>query len=227
MVPATAPSHPATVPARRDDVRPRGRPRDPARARAILEAALEGLAEVGYDRLSMEDIAARAGVGKGALYRRWSSKGALVVDAMLQWREQVAPITAPDSGSLAGDLAAIAAEVPELDDAARRQFRVLMGLMGAATHDPALREALAESGFGRPRRAILEVLDRAVARGEIAPEIDISVVPDLVMGANLVQMVVLGEPPTREQVEHVLFDVVYPLVTRSTSRGHGPGGRSA
>ena len=99
-----------------------GRPRDPARDDAILSAALEGLAEVGYDRLSMDEIAARAHAGKGALYRRWPSKAALVVAAVMAWREQAAPVTIPDTGSLTGDIDAMIAAVPDFDEAAKRQM---------------------------------------------------------------------------------------------------------
>lgn len=196
-------------------LRPKGRPLDPARDAAILDAALAGLADVGYERLSMEEIAARARVGKGALYRRWAHKGALVVDAMLRWREQVAPLSVPDTGSLLDDLEALVAGIPDLGVAMERQIAVLVGLLGAATRDAALRHALAESGFGRPRRMILEVFERAAARGEIAPDVDLGTVADLVMGVNFVHMVLRGEPPTRARVRHVLLDVVYPLVTRT------------
>src|ERR1700685_2090770 len=64
-----------------------GRPRDQSLDQAILRATLEGLADLGYDRLSMDEIAARAHAGKGALYRRWPSKAAVVVAAMIAWRE--------------------------------------------------------------------------------------------------------------------------------------------
>ena len=69
-----------------------GRPLDPARDEAIMQAALGGLAELGYDRLSMDEIASRAHAGKGALYRRWPSKAALVVAAVSAWREEQAPM---------------------------------------------------------------------------------------------------------------------------------------
>ncbi len=192
--------------------RPRGRQLDPERDQAIVRAALEGLAEVGYDRLSMEEIAARAGVGKGALYRRWSSKADLVVAAMLRWREQVAPVTSPDTGSLLGDLEAMVAQVPDFDEAAKRQLAVLMGLVGAAARDTTLRQALVGSGLERPRRAILDVLRRAASRGEIPSEIDVELVADVVIGLNFVRMA-FGEPPDRAYVKRVLHDIVYPLVT--------------
>src|ERR1700755_628081 len=79
------------------------RSRDPA----ILDAALAALTEHGYDATNMNDIAARAGVGKAAIYRRWSSKAALMADALVHWRPDLLEDDAPDTGSLAGDLDAI------------------------------------------------------------------------------------------------------------------------
>ena len=79
-----------------------GKRLDAARDAATLHAALDGLAESGDDRLTMEDIAARAHAGKGALYRRWSSKEALVIGAVEAWRKDLAPIKLPDTGSLGG-----------------------------------------------------------------------------------------------------------------------------
>jgi AcrR family transcriptional regulator len=192
--------------------RPRGRQLDPLRDQAIMRAALEGLAEVGYDSLSMAQIASRAGVGKGALYRRWTSKAQLVIDAMVRGREQVAPFSLPDTGSLHGDLEAMVAQVPDFDEAAKRQTSVLLGLVGAATRDADLRQALADTGFEQPRRAILDVLRRAVSRGEIPPHIDIDLVPDIVLGLNLLKMV-RGELPDRAHLERVLHNIIYPLLS--------------
>src|ERR1700743_523137 len=74
---------------------------------AILEATLAGVAEQGYDRLNMDDIAARAGVGKAAIYRRWSSKAALITDVLVYWRPDLRADDAPDTGTLAGDIEAL------------------------------------------------------------------------------------------------------------------------
>ena len=194
-----------------------GRPRDPARHDAILRAALDGLAELGYDRLSMDEIAARAHAGKGALYRRWSSKAALVVAAVVAWRDQAAPLAIPDTGSLPGDLDALIAAVPDFDDAAKQQMAVFVGLAGAASRDPELRAALSDNLFARPRRVLREVLDRAVARGEIAAECQLELVPDVVLGLNALR-ILLGETPDREYVSRVLHTIVYPLVTAQPRR---------
>src|SRR5262249_3216468 len=151
-----------------NEQRRRGRPLDPSRDAAILSAALEGLAELGYDRLSMDEIAARARAGKGALYRRWPSKAALVVDALVAWREEFSPILIPDNGSLKEDFEALAASVPDFDEAARQQMGVLLGVAGAASRDSELRAALAANLLERPRRIFSTILRRAVDRGEIA-----------------------------------------------------------
>jgi AcrR family transcriptional regulator len=201
-----------------------GRRLDPSRDAAILRAALEGLVEFGYDRLSMDEIAARAHAGKGALYRRWPSKAALVVDAVIAWREQLAPLTAPDTGSLPGDLEALIDAVPDFDEASKRQIGVLVGLATAASRDPELKTALADNVLQRPRRILREVLERAVARGEIPAERDLQLVPDIVIGLNLLR-ILLGEVPDRQFVRRVLETIIYPLVTAPPpTPSHQPGG---
>ncbi len=195
-----------------DDVhRAGGRPLDPARDAAIMQAALEGLAELGYDRLSMDEIASRAHAGKGALYRRWPSKAALVVDAVSAWREEQAPMSIPDTGSLSGDLEALITAVPDFDEAARRQMGVFLGLATAAARDVELRTAFSDSVLRRPHRVLREVLQQAVARGEISAERDLELIPDVLMGLNSLR-ILLGEVPDREYVRKVFETIIYPLV---------------
>jgi AcrR family transcriptional regulator len=92
----------------------------------------------GYDRVSMDDIAARAHAGKGAIYRRWPSKAALVVDAIVWRREQMGAVTVPDTGSLRSDVEALIAAVPDFDDAGRSMMGIFLGVATAAGRDPAL-----------------------------------------------------------------------------------------
>jgi len=188
-----------------------GRQLDPSRDAAIMEAALEGLAELGYDRLSMDEIAARAHAGKGALYRRWPSKAALIAAAVSAWRDARAPLEIPDTGSLASDLDAAIAAVPESDEAAQRQMAVFAGLVSAASRDPELRDALS-AGLDRPRQVIADVLQRAVTRGEIPADRDLELIPDIIIGLNLMR-ILHGKPPDREHVHRVLKTIIYPLVT--------------
>src|SRR5689334_25411269 len=79
----------------------RGRPRDPSRDEAIIDATIDVLVRDGYDRLSMEGVAAAAGVGKTTVYRRWGSKAELVIDAMATLKPAIDTI---DTGTLEGDV---------------------------------------------------------------------------------------------------------------------------
>ncbi len=185
---------------------------DSSRDAAILRAALEGLAERGYDLLTMDEIAARAHAGKGALYRRWPSKAALVSEAVLAWREEFGPVTMPDTGSLRGDVDATLAAVPDFGGAERRQVAVLLGLVTAASRDPELRAALSGPLVDRPRRALTQMLERAAARGEIPPGRDIGLVADVVIAMSSMRFL-LGEVPDRDYLRRVFEEVVYPLVT--------------
>ena len=196
---------------------------DPSRDTAILRAVLAGLAECGYDRLSMDDIAARAHVGKAAIYRRWPSKAAVVAGAILWWRGQVAAITAPDTGSLRGDAEAVIAAVPDLTDADRGILGVIMGVATAAAHDSALAAALEEHALAQPRAALAAILARAADRGEIAPGRDLTLVPDVLLGLNLLRLVT-GRPIDRAFVRQVVEDVILPLVTAPLP-GPPPAGR--
>jgi AcrR family transcriptional regulator len=199
-----------------------GRRLDPTRDAAILQAALEGLAELGYDRLSMDEIAARAHAGKGALYRRWPSKAALVAEAISAWREQLGPFAIADTGSLAGDLDALIAAVPNFDATAKEQMTVVIGVATAASRDPELMTALSDHILARPRRLLGEVLERAAERGEIAADRDLELVPDILIGLNLLR-ILQGKAPDREFVRRVFEDIIHPLVTSPPSRADRHG----
>jgi AcrR family transcriptional regulator len=190
-----------------------GRRLDTSRDAAILRAALEALAECGYDRLTMDDVAARAHAGKGALYRRWPSKAALVVDAVVAWRHEFAPLSIPDTGSLRGDVEAVIANLPTTDVG---QVALIVGLATAASRDPELRAALSEHVLERPRRAIREMLDRAVERGEIPRDRVLDLVPDVIIGLNALR-VLTGEDADRAFFRRVFDEVIYPLATGPSS----------
>jgi len=167
------------------------------------------LVEDGYDRLSMDQIAARAHAGKGALYRRWPSKAALVVDAIVAWRLARSPADIPDTGSLRGDLDASLQEMPDFDES-DAMVGVLLGLVTAASRDSDLAAALQAHVLSVPRRAISDVLDRAVRRGEISPNRDLSLVADMIIGLNLLR-VLGGQPIDRPFMQQVIDHLVLPL----------------
>jgi AcrR family transcriptional regulator len=155
-----------------------GRPRSPECDRAILDAALALLPELGFDGFTMEAVAARAGVGKATVYRRYAGKAALVMRAAACLTEAEAP--APDTGSLRGDLSTIARNLVHLltDTPAGR---CIPEIVAALPHAPGL--AAEHAVFlSRRRAATARAVRRAVDRGEVSPGTDAELVADLVAG---------------------------------------------
>jgi len=197
---ADGPSRPGRSPGRLD------RSRDPA----ILDAALQGVAEVGYDRLTMDDIAARAGAGKAAIYRRWPSKAVVVADAIAHWRRRQGPVDPPNTGSLRGDIEALVAAVPEFDESSMGTMQVVVSVATAAMHNPVLAAALDDLVLDPPRHVVRVLLDHALARGEIPAGRDLSLIPDVALGLNVLR-VMTRRPVDRVFVRRVLEDVILPL----------------
>jgi AcrR family transcriptional regulator len=160
------------------------RTRDPA----ILNAAVAALTENGYTATNMNDIAARAGVGKAAIYRRWSSKAALITDALLYWRPDLLRDEAPDTGSLIDDFGHIIERSARNDDGLISTELVLrIALEGA--HDHVLSSALDDLILHRGRRVVMVILQQAVARGELAGERDWSLVAEAIAATVLLRVV--------------------------------------
>ena len=204
------------------DTSRRKRTRNPARFDrsldgAILSAVLEGLAERGYDRMSMDDVATRARVGKAAIYRRWPAKAVVVADAIAHWRRGLGSVQPPNTGSLRGDIDALAVAVPDLNEAEVGTMKVVIGVATAATHDPVLAAALDELVLSQPRRMIGVVLDNAVARGEIPAGRDLALIGDAALGLNILRAIT-GRPIDRVFIRRVLEDLVLPLATAPADR---------
>ena len=187
-----------------DGAAPRGRPRSPEADRAILDATVELLAERGLAAMSIEEIAARAGVGKATIYRRWPSKGLLALDAFVASFAAQQPL--PDTGTLRGDLvAALRAWVRAVT--ATPMGSVLAGLVGEAQHDPSLRAAWRDRVLEPLRRQHRIMLDRAVERGEISASVDQEVVLDLFFGAAQHRLL-LGHLPLDDAFVVDVVDVI-------------------
>src|SRR3954447_22622340 len=124
---------------------PRGRPRDPRRREAILSAAISLVAEVGYDRVTVDGLAARAGVSKPTIYRRWpGGKPEIVVEAIRAKRGAAGDL--PDTGSLRGDLLALLGAVIGSVDA-----QVAGGLISQLRSSPELAALFHDEGGGEQR----------------------------------------------------------------------------
>ncbi|MGH8898315.1 MAG: TetR/AcrR family transcriptional regulator [Egibacteraceae bacterium] len=169
--------------------RPPGRPRSAQSHQAILDAALALLAESGIQRTSVEAIAARAGVGKATIYRRWQSKEELVADAL----EQLKPDSRmPDTGNLWRDVHTFIERAVTVDEAVTRQIMAL--IIGSREHNPEFLDIYWSNCVAPRRGAIAERLERAKAAGEIRADIDADLAMDLVIGAALYR-VLLKPPP--------------------------------
>jgi AcrR family transcriptional regulator len=185
-----------------------GRPLDATRDDALRASALELLADIGYDRLTIDKIAAHAGAGKATIYRRWSGKADLIVDALMCQKGAI-PI-APDTGTLRGDLAAL---IDQSDlEGGRLDTQVMIGLVSALPHDAELRDVF-RTQLIEPHTAVLAVVfDRAVVRGEIRPvenmETIVSILPALVFH----RLIVSATVPDRAFFESIVEGVLLPLL---------------
>jgi AcrR family transcriptional regulator len=176
-----------------------GRPRSQQSHQAMLQATLELLGEVGFDRLSIEAIAARAGVGKTTIYRRYASKEELVADAILHGRgsanESVREeIVLPDTGSLQSDL----------DELVQNAAQITLSPLGRQTVATIVSSAASNPQFARiywtkylePRRKTFAVvIERAKARNEIPTDLDSDLIFDMMSGIMLYTLIF---PPTSE-----------------------------
>lgn len=119
-------------------------------------------------------------------------------------------VEAPNSGSLRGDIDALVAATPDLNESDTQMIRVVVGVATAAMHNPVLAAALDDLVLSTPRQVIRAVLDHAVARGEIPAAHDRSLIPDVALGLNILR-VITGRPIDRVYVRRVLEDVILPL----------------
>lgn len=147
---------------------------------AIEKAFFEELAAVGYGRLSVDAVARRAGVGKAAIYRRWRSKQALAADLIA--KVAVTAIDVPDTGSLRGDIREYLRNGREALTH-RLARKIIPDLIAEAVRDPEY-GALLTDLIREPRRGRgSHIFERAIERGEIAPDADIDVALDVLAGA--------------------------------------------
>lgn len=187
----------------------RGRPRDPSRDEAIIDAAIDVLVRDGYDRLSMEGVAAAASVGKATVYRRWSSKAELVIDAMATLKPAVSSI---DTGSLDGDLEELIAA--SCSPKSQRLQQVMLSICSALPREPELLDAF-KTRFTEPRIALIsEMLERAQRRGDLGPEIDVAMAASLLPSLMLQRALMTGKPAGRTYAEQVAGSVLLPVLGR-------------
>lgn len=180
-----------------------GRPRSAAADAAILAATREALVELGWSKLTLSDVAVRAGVAKTTLYRRWAGKNELVVDAVAELFDE---LELPDRGTLGADIEGVVLQFAAI--LARPEAKSgLMAVVAESTRDEALRERIRASIVDRQKRLVLEGRSRAQARGELPPSTDeseaartVDLIFDVVAGAVVHRCLVSAEPADEEWV---------------------------
>ncbi|MGY1771523.1 TetR/AcrR family transcriptional regulator [Blastococcus sp. SYSU D00813] len=185
-----------------------GRPRDPSRDGVIREAILRLLGDVGYGALTMDAVAAEAGVGKATIYRRWRTKQDLVVDTVSVMNQSLAsPV---DTGSLEGDVRAI---VHRLVDVINGPVgTAIRSLLPAMQHQPALTEAFAHGPLQAWRDSYARMWAQAEARGELLPGVNRSVLAESTTALLVQRWLLTNEPVTHEYADEVLEGIVLPLL---------------
>ncbi len=189
-------------------VQHRGRSLDAARGAALQAAALELLGEIGYDRLTMDAVAARAHASKTTIYRRWHGKAELVVDAL---NGRKGPMIVPDTGSLRQDLETLVESSSGSDNVSDAQ--VMLGLITALARDAELREVFARQ-FVEPRKVMFRaIFERAVARGEVPDGRNLDLLISLFPALMIQHLVDTGDLPGIAFAQQVMNDVILPLAT--------------
>jgi AcrR family transcriptional regulator len=167
------------------DKKPPGRPRSIKSHQAILQATLELLAEVGFDAMSIDAIAARAGVGKTTIYRRYAAKEELVADAIESVREE---IMIPDTGNLQGDIDALIQNAAQITLSPLGRQTVAMIISSASSN--AQFAQIYWTKYLQPRRQTFAiVLERAKARNEIPTDLDSDLVFDTMSAIMLYALI--------------------------------------
>ena len=162
---------------------------------AIIAATQALLTERGYGPLTIEAVAARAGVGKQTIYRWWRSKPELVLDAYLSATLDRAP-PPPDTGSLRRDVHRLMqSHVTAMAEPG--VSKVVAGLIEAAQHDPALADGFRRDVVATRRKIMRDILERGRERGELRPGADLELAVDMLHGPTFYRLLVSGEPLDR------------------------------
>ncbi|WP_426405189.1 TetR/AcrR family transcriptional regulator [Streptomyces sp. R-07] len=173
----------------------------PELTEAIMRTTLELGQELGYAKLSIEAIAARAGVGKHTIYRRWPSKGALLLDSLLSLSESA--LDYPDTGDLLVDLRTQIYEAVDL--LAGAPFSPFFkALVGEAQHDPGVAAALNERFIAPQADKTVARLKAARDQDQLSPDFDLDVAMAILSGPLYFRLLITQEPLTHEYVDRIL-----------------------
>jgi len=196
----------------------RGRPFDADLDAAILDSAVALLTETGYERMTMDAVAARAKVSKATIYRRWDSKASLVVDAMRFCN--FAELDLPETPDLRSDL--IVGLQCFRAAATGQDAGLYNGVMHAMRQDPELARLVRERMIGHKQQVARTWLRAYVDRGMLPTDTDVDLFHEVGLAMVGVRLVITGEPVDDAFLEHVVDDVLLPLPLRG-----GPARRAS
>jgi AcrR family transcriptional regulator len=186
-----------------DEPKRSGRPQDAGLDETIVKAALNTLADVGFERLSIEEVARRAGTAKTSIYRRWPTKDALVIDAVRQYLSGIAQsLNGPRANTLRADLIAHVERLTTV--LSRERLRVLAGLLLAI----------------RSNRELAAMIRAALVQTDFSP-----VFFHLVPGVLFTRLFVLDEPMDGALVTQFVDEVLLPLVAGTVPRRRPRAGK--
>jgi AcrR family transcriptional regulator len=185
-----------------------GRPRDPSRDGVIREAILHLLGEVGYGALTMDAVAAEAGVGKATIYRRWRTKQDLVVDTVAVMSQALA--ASVDTGSLEGDVRVI---VHRLVDMITGPIgTAIRSLLPAMLHQPALHQAFRDGPMEVWSETYAAMWASAEARGEAPAGMHWSIPAEAISALLIQRWLFTGDPVTHEYADETLDKLILPML---------------
>jgi AcrR family transcriptional regulator len=188
--------------------RRRGRPRDAGAREAILDATLELLAERGFHATTMDAIAERAGVGKNTIYRRWSAKDDLIIDAFSHFTADLELRAGPGDD--------VYARLLDHSRSLSRLYadplasRLIPGLLGELQRDPAFADAYAKRVVKPLREPVVALLELAKERGELRPDADPEQIADMLVGPGFLRMLfAFGLPETKPTYPDALLEAIW------------------
>lgn len=185
-----------------------GRPRNDDREKAILEATLTLVAELGYERLTLDGVALRAQASKATIYRRWSGKEELVVAAVRCYSGEMAH-TAQDTGSLRSDLLSLCMGIAT--NLAGFDGHLILGLARSALSSPSLCQVLKAQTCPEAADLPKIVVERAITRGELPSGANPLLFTEIVTPLIIMRLIT-GEPLTESFFHHVIDAILLPAL---------------
>jgi AcrR family transcriptional regulator len=177
----------------------------------LLAVTLQLLQEHGYDRLTVDAVAATARASKATVYRRWPSKAELVLAAFIEGIRQVA--VPPETGTLRGDLVHVGDLICQQ---VQQHASTIRAVLVEVSRNPALNEVMQREFIDQRKALINRILQQAVDRGEIDEAAIDDELWDLLPGYLIFRSIIQGQPPTQQTVRALVDDVIIPSLTRLT-----------